>query len=293
MTKALARPKFFPQILPALTINFTICLFKTQNPKSKDPMQADLFTYLIFIINGVFVGFISGLFMIGGGTAVVPVMTLLGYSPKIAVGISITQMIFSSIFNSYLNYKKGLLRPNSSLAPCFGGLFGGSGVGFVMKSASELVIAYLVLGMLLWAFLRLFSSPLAPAQEEKTSKFLQFFVGLCVGSLATTVGIGGAMLLTPALVGFCHFELKKAAGISGLFVLFTATGGFISMYKAGFVDMEAGVIIGLCSLFGVKAGNAIFHQIQAKTLKKLLLGLYIIMMLLAIKEVLKQHGIGL
>jgi len=45
---------------------------------------------------GVFVGFISGFFAIGGGTVLVPALLFLGYDIKYAIGISVTQMVFSS-----------------------------------------------------------------------------------------------------------------------------------------------------------------------------------------------------
>ena len=62
-----------------------------------------------YILIGVAVGFISGFFGIGGGTVVVPVMMLFGYDVKYAIGISIMQMIFSSIFGSFVNFKSKML----------------------------------------------------------------------------------------------------------------------------------------------------------------------------------------
>jgi len=58
---------------------------------------------------GLFVGGLSGLFGIGGGTILVPLLLLLGFETKIAIGISVVQMVFSSMYGSYLNHKKGTL----------------------------------------------------------------------------------------------------------------------------------------------------------------------------------------
>ena len=58
------------------------------------------------ILLGLLVGLLSGFFGIGGGTILVPILLLLGYDTKIAIGISVVQMVFSSIYGSFLNFKK-------------------------------------------------------------------------------------------------------------------------------------------------------------------------------------------
>jgi len=58
---------------------------------------------------GIIVGLLSGFFGIGGGTIMVPMLLMLGYDIKVAIGISVVQMVFSSIYGSYLNHKKGTL----------------------------------------------------------------------------------------------------------------------------------------------------------------------------------------
>ncbi|MBZ7996447.1 sulfite exporter TauE/SafE family protein [Campylobacter canadensis] len=252
----------------------------------------DLYTLTVLAVDGIFVGFISGLFAIGGGTAVVPVVsTLLPYSSKVAVGISVMQMVFSAFYNSYLNYKNKKLNIKQGIFPCLGGLIGGFSVGYVMKIANDIAISYLVLIMLTWAIIKFYFSPTNSNKAENNNKFLHFILGLLVGAIATSAGIGGAMLLTPALIAFCNFELKKAAAISGLFVAFSATSAFISMSYSGYIDYTAGAIIGFASLFGVKIGNYCFLKTTNSLQKKLMICFYLIMFSLALIKVIKQHGV--
>ncbi|MDX1296432.1 MAG: TSUP family transporter, partial [Sulfurimonadaceae bacterium] len=58
---------------------------------------------------GIGVGVLSGFFGIGGGTILVPALLLMGFDMKTAIGISIVQMVFASVYGSYLNSKKGTL----------------------------------------------------------------------------------------------------------------------------------------------------------------------------------------
>ena len=74
---------------------------------------------------GILVGAMSGFFGIGGGTILVPILLAMGFSTKDAIGISIIQMVFSSIYGSYLNHKKGSLILGDGILVGLGGFVGG------------------------------------------------------------------------------------------------------------------------------------------------------------------------
>lgn len=61
---------------------------------------------IIYILMGVIAGITSGLFGIGGGMVIVPLALTLGLSSHHAISLSVVQMIFSSIFGSFINFKK-------------------------------------------------------------------------------------------------------------------------------------------------------------------------------------------
>ena len=95
------------------------------------------FLSLQYILIGVAVGFISGFFGIGGGTVVVHAMMLFGYDIKYAIGISIMQMIFSSIFGSFVNFKNKMLDVAPALVLGFGGFCGALSSGFIVSYFSS------------------------------------------------------------------------------------------------------------------------------------------------------------
>ena len=55
-----------------------------------------------YVCLGLFVGFLSGFLGIGGGAAAVPILVFLGFDVKYAIGVSVLQMMFSSVYGSLL-----------------------------------------------------------------------------------------------------------------------------------------------------------------------------------------------
>jgi uncharacterized protein len=81
--------------------------------------------------------------------------------------------------------------------------------------------------------------------------FLYILVGLMVGVLSGIVGIGGGILIVPVLVYFFHMNQHKAQGTS-LAALLAPVGAlaFWEYYKAGNVDLKAGLLIATGFLIG-------------------------------------------
>lgn len=74
-----------------------------------------IFSQLPYALIGIVSGITSGLFGIGGGMVIVPFALAFGISSHHAIAMSVVQMIFSSVFGSYLNYKKKNLNLKDGL----------------------------------------------------------------------------------------------------------------------------------------------------------------------------------
>ena len=233
---------------------------------------------------GLVIGFISGFFGIGGGTLLVPSLMFVGFAIKEAIGISVMQMVFSSIFGSYLNLKKGAFIMKDGILLGIGGFLGAQGSGFLVSNLSSSILSSIFLFSVCLAIYKFFQSPSESNNEEINSKLAIFFVGFFVGLIAISIGIGGGLFLTPILVGFMNYDLKKAIGMSLFFIVFSSVSGFISLAMFGHVDYKAGLIIGLSSLVGVFLGVKYAHLISKKLHKKLLLGLYFVILFLMLKK---------
>lgn len=141
---------------------------------------------------GVLVGFSSGFFGIGGGTILVPTLIYLGYDIKMAIGISVMQMIFSSMFGSYVNYKAGVLQFNSGLFLGFGALFWCSTQWSHRELSSQRALLILFAVILALSIYKFFMAPIEPKVSNE-SKIVLFIVGVVIGAIAISTGTGGAI----------------------------------------------------------------------------------------------------
>jgi len=241
---------------------------------------------VLLSIVGVCIGAISGFFGVGGGMILTPVLLLLGFKIKVAIGISIIQMVFSSIFGSYLNFKKGTLLVGDGIFVGFGGFLGGYIGGYVTDYISDDFLEYIFLGLLFFALFRLLSVPIEKdiPITKQINRWVLFMLGLAIGVFSITLGIGGAIILTPILVGILHYPIKKAVSASLFFVVFSSIAGLMSRLINGTIDFEHGLLVAISSLLGVALGIWLKEYISLKYHKRALLLLYVFVILILIKK---------
>ncbi len=240
---------------------------------------------LIFV--GIFIGTMSGFFGIGGGMILVPILLALGFEIKDAIGISIVQMVFSSIYGSYLNHKKGSLIVGEGIFVGLGGFVGGYIGGYVTEYIADAVLQFTFLGLLLYALLRLFFSKNHEddTQTKSLNKGLLFGLGLGIGIFSITLGIGGSIILTPLLVGLLHYPLKKAVSAGLFFVVFSSVAGMISRLSSGTIDFNNGLVVAVASLVGVALGIWLKDHVTSKNHKIALLVLYVLALGMLVKKI--------
>src|SRR5712691_7313090 len=98
--------------------------------------------------------------------------------------------------------------------------------------------------------------------------FIVLLLGLGVGVLVGLLGIGGGVVLVPALVYLLHMDQHLAQGTS-LFILLPPIGlGALREYwKQGRVDLHAGVLCAMGMLFGAYAGSLIALPMPSRHLQ--------------------------
>lgn len=239
------------------------------------------------ILVGVFIGTMSGFFGIGGGMILVPILLVLGIDIKDAIGISIVQMVFSSVYGSYLNHKKGCLVLGEGIFVGLGGFLGGYIGGYVTQYIPDALLQLTFMGLLFFALFRLFFSKNheEDSQTKSLNKGLLFGIGIGIGIFSMTLGIGGSIILTPLLVGLLHYPLKKAVSAGLFFVVFSSIAGMISRLSHGTIDFSSALIVAFASLIGVALGIWLKDHVTSKNHKMALLLLYIFALAMLAKKI--------
>ncbi len=94
-------------------------------------------------------------------------------------------------------------------------------------------------------------------------------IGLIAGMLSGVVGIGGGIVIVPALVFFIGFSQRMAQGTS-LAIMLLPIGllAVIQFYKAGYVDIKVSAIIAFAFFIGSYFGSKIALTVSQDVLKK-------------------------
>lgn len=101
-----------------------------------------------------------------------------------------------------------------------------------------------------------------------TDIFILIAIGLSAGLIAGTLGVGGAIIIVPALIYFFQMPQHNAQGTSLAILLFpVGLLAFYNYYKQGFVNFRVAVIVMIAFLIGGYFGSLIAIHLPAKTLK--------------------------
>jgi len=234
-----------------------------------------------FLILGIAVGILSGLFGIGGGIAMVPsLIAFFGMNILDANATSLTAMLLPvGILGVISYYKAGLVKIRESLWIAVG-LFLGSFVGGEFAvNIDESLLAKLYVGILFYialSYLGVFSffrnkKKQQPMDDVPVSKplWMYILVGIGAGVFAGLFGKGGGIVIVPLLVSVFHYDPKAAAATSlaalqlpvGLpSVIIYANDGHLNILFAG--------IIALGILVGALVGSKIAVKLPSKLFKK-------------------------
>ena len=114
-----------------------------------------------------------------------------------------------------------------------------------------------------------------------TTLILLLVIGLLAGFLSGLIGIGGGVIIVPALVLFLGFSQKLAQGTSlGILLLPVGLLAVLQYYKQGYLNVNYVVIISTAFIIGSLFGSKLALSLSEEKMKKIFA---VVMLLIAVK----------
>lgn len=114
-----------------------------------------------------------------------------------------------------------------------------------------------------------------------TTFLILIIIGLMAGFLSGLIGIGGGILIVPALVLLLGFSQKLAQGTSlGILLLPVGILAVIQYYKQGYINVNYALIIAVAFVIGTVLGSKLALSISDEKMKKIFA---VVLMLIALK----------
>ncbi|KAB0624374.1 sulfite exporter TauE/SafE family protein [Acinetobacter gandensis] len=244
---------------------------------------------IIYLLIGAIAGFAAGLFGVGGGLIIVPILyivfTQLQYDPSVimhmAVGTSLATIIVTSFSSVSAHHKKGAVmwKVFRNLAPGLViGSFLGAGIADVMSGQGlQLLIGVFAL----WVAVKMFLGAATPVDPSKQlpSTTMQMVAGGGIGVASAIFGIGGGSLTVPYLNknGVVMQKAVATSAACGLPIAIAGALGFMWFghqsevevpNTMGYVHIYAFIGISVMSFMTAKLGAKVAHMLSPFMLKR-------------------------
>ncbi|MCH9845436.1 MAG: sulfite exporter TauE/SafE family protein [Alphaproteobacteria bacterium] len=272
------------------------------------PIAEQSVNILSLILMGGVVGLLSGIFGVGGGFLITPMLLFFGISPAVAVGSQAAQILGSSVSGVFghlkrrnVDIKMGAVLVASGV---FGSLFGVvlfailSGFGyidFIVRVSYVLLlgsVGFLMFRESMRAYLinsgklkikrkrvkkkRSFGAnfPIKMRFRQSgiyVSVFLPIFLGFNIGILSAILGVGGGFVMVPAMIYILGMPTRLAIGTSLFQVIFVT--GNATFWQAGLnhnVDILLAILLLLGSAVGAQFGVRIGAKVDGTKLRLIL-----------------------
>lgn len=229
---------------------------------------------------GLLAGFLSGLFGIGGGIIIVPLLVALGYDIKRASAVSLGAVLLSSVVGVLSYASLGHVDWMLALVLAVGSVAGAQlGSRILSRLPSRTIQRFFAVFLFLVAVSLFFTVPSRDGvvHLDWLNGTLGVLLGFVVGVLSAILGIGGGVMVVPALIlGFGAGDLI-ARGTSIAMMIPTSISGTIGHIRAGRADLRASLLVGLGAVLTTTLG-ALTAKAFDPQLGNILFGLLIVFM---------------
>ncbi len=261
--------------------------------------------FLILGLGGI-VGFLSGMFGVGGGFLITPLLFFIGVPPAVAVATGANQVVASSVSGVLAQMKRKAVDFRMGIVLLAGGVIG-SAVGIwvfqLMTNAGQIdlfvQLSYVLFLGLIGAMMlqeslrsllrsRNVNAPIRRAHVHSWVHGLPFkmkfrasglyisvipplLVGALVGFLAAIMGVGGGFIMVPAMIYLLGMPTKVVVGTSLFQIIFvTAFTTVMHAVTNQSLDMLLALLLILGGVIGAQIGARVGVRLKAEQLRILL-----------------------
>jgi uncharacterized membrane protein YfcA len=270
----------------------------------------------IFLLVGVgaIVGFLSGMFGVGGGFLLTPILIMVGIPPTVAAASDSCQIVAASSSGAAAHFRLGNVDIKLGSILLLGGLVGAAiGVRIIkvlrmMGNADfVIIVTYIVVlgGVGGYMFIESLQSLRRGTMTPKSHKpgrtrnllgklpfqmefsrsgvqhsvFVPFVLCALVGILAAIMGVGGGFIMVPMMVYLLRMPMHVAVGTDLFQILFTCAGvTFMQATTNHTVDLVLAILLMLGSTIGAQVGARVGKLLRGDQLKILLASIVLLVM---------------
>ena len=262
--------------------------------------------FLIVFI-GMIVGALSGLFGVGGGFLMTPLLIFLGIPPVVAVGSEAPHVLASSVSGVIAHWRKKNVDFKMGFFLLSGGVIGSTlGVNLfkLLKTYGQIDIVIQFLFIIFLGFIGMsmaFESAKTSIKNYRTTSAIRtklhqhswihglpfklrfhrsklyisaippILIGFFVGVLSAMMGVGGGFIMIPAMVYILGMSTNVVVGTSLFQIIFvTANSTFFQSYINQTVDIVLSALMILGGVIGAQIGVRLGSQLKAEYLRGIL-----------------------
>ena len=256
---------------------------------------------------GMLVGALSGLFGVGGGFLMTPLLIFLGIPPVVAVGSEAPHVLASSVSGVIAHWRKKNVDFKMGFFLLSGGLVGSTvGVNLfkLLKTYGQIDIVIQFLFLIFLGFIGMsmaFESAKTTIKNYRTTSAIRtklhqhswihglpfklrfhrsklyisaippILIGFFVGVLSAMMGVGGGFIMIPAMVYILGMSTNVVVGTSLFQIIFvTANSTFFQSYLNQTVDIVLSALMILGGVIGAQIGVRIGTKLKAEYLRGIL-----------------------
>jgi hypothetical protein len=280
------------------------------------PIAGSSINVLLIFSLGILVGLLSGIFGVGGGFLMTPLLIMIGIPPTVAAASDSNQIVGASTSGTLAHYRLGNVDFKMGLLLLIGGVTGGTvgvqiikilrqvgNADFLIKITYVLMLGFVGSYMFFESLQTMRKSKtehkLAVAKESKyaqlvaklpwqtnfatsgvrLSVLMPLGLGVFVGILAAIMGVGGGFIMVPVMVYLLRMPMHVVVGTSLFQILFTCIDVTIMQaYSNHTVDFVLALILLLGSTLGAQFGAKISKRLGGDQLKILLASIVLLVM---------------